>query len=791
MNGRMKAAEAGRLFATGLEHQRHGRLEAAKTCYEQGLRLAPGQPDATFLLGQLLYETGQRVQGESLMRQAIAANPSAANYWRGLAIQLYNQGRFDDACTAFERARALYDEPEARFGHAAALEAAGRLEAALAVWRERARSQPQDSGAWLEIGRLSLRSGNATEAMAAAERHLQLSPDSTAGWLLQCDAKTMQGDHAAALNSLVQAATLAPGDAALRSRLAQALFDAGLCDAAFEQLDEALRIEPTNAAIHFQRGVAHAALGQGEAACAAYEAALRIDPDAPAILTNLANQYAALKRNEEARTLYRHAIEVAPEFAPAHFNLGMLLIDEGRRLDAEVALGRACALAPDNGLMAAHLLFQRMHLCRWQGLDQLAAAVARAVAGDGDDIPPFIVLSMPGTTPSLQRQCAENHSRRLALPPLPAGVRPERGGRRLRVGYLSSDFKNHATAYLLAEMLEAHDRSRFEVFGLSYGVDDGSAMRARIAVGVEHFIDLAACVQEEAVARIAALELDMLIDLKGYTEGNHSEWLSCRLAPVQINWLGYPGTMGAPWIDYLIADAVVAPLSNQSMFSEHLLHLPGSYQPNCRERICTARPLRGDEGLPETALVLCSFNQTYKVTPAMFSCWLEILRQLPDAVLWLWASNPWAEDALRAAATAAGIAPGRLVFAEGRPQPEHLARLPLADLALDTFPCNGHTTTSDALWAGVPVVTLQGEAFAARVAGSLLAVAGLDELIVRSEADYVATVVRLGRDREALRGLQRRAAVLRGESDMFDGRAFAGKLEALLLDVGRLHGIAC
>lgn len=782
-----KAAEAGRLFAAGLEHQRQGRLAEARVCYEQGLRLSPGQPDATFLLGQLLHESGELQRGEALMRQAIAANPKAANYWRGLAIQLFNRACYDEACAAFERALALGDAPEIRAELAAALAAAGRPAEALAAWRDVVRRQPEHDAAWLAIGRLQLAAGQAADALAAAETLLRLLPDSADGWRLHAEANEQLGRADVALNGLVQAATCAPGDADLRLRLGRALLAAGMGDAGIEQLEEASRLAPQVAATHFQRGTAYAALGRAEAACAAYEAARRLDPEAPAILTNLANQYAALKRNDAAYELYAQALRVAPDFAAAHFNLGMLLVDAGRRLDAEAALGRACALAPDNGLMAAHLLFQRMHLCRWQGLDALAQVVARTIEDDRDDIPPFIALSMPGTSPELQRRCAENHSRRLmAASAMPAA--PATGGRRdgrLRLGYLSSDFKSHATAYLMAEMLEAHDRSRFEVFGLSYGVDDGSPMRARIVASVEHFVDLAGLPAADAVGRIAALELDVLVDLKGYTEGNHSEWLQYRLAPAQINWLGYPGTLAAPWVDYLIADAVVAPLSSQPQFSERLLHLPGCYQPNCRERACCAPSSRADEGLPDEALVVCSFNQTYKITPAIFACWLEVLRQVPQAVLWLWASNPWAEEELRAHAAAAGIAPARLIFAEGKPQAAHLARLPLADLALDTFPCNGHTTTSDALWAGVPVVTLQGEAFAARVASSLLTAAGLDELVARSEADYVATVVRLCRDREGLRRLRKQAEALRSESDLFDGQAFARKLEALLAEIGR------
>ena len=378
----------------------------------------------------------------------------------------------------------------------------------------------------------------------------------------------------------------------------------------------------------------------------------------------------------------------------------------------------------------------------------------------------------------------KNHSIRMNVGELPELRSHAQPHQRLRVGYLSSDFKNHATALLMIDMLEAHDRERFEIFGLSYGIDDGSAMRTRVAASVEHFVDLAGLPGREAVRRIADFDLDVLIDLKGYTEGNRSEWLQYRLATVQINWLGYPGTLGAPWVDYLIADEIVAPQDNQWMFSERLLHVPGCYQPNCREREFGPVPTRAGEGLPEDALVLCSFNQTYKITPELFAVWLDVLREIPESVLWLWASNPWAENELRSVADAAGVAASRLVFAEGRPQAAHLARLTLADLALDTFPCNGHTTTSDALWAGLPVVTLQGEAFAARVASSLLISAGLSDLVARTTEQYRLSILTVCRDESLRKRLQNLSRALRRDSDLFDARGFATKLEDLLL---RLH----
>lgn len=687
-----KKAAAAQLFAEGLAQQRAGRPSEARRCYERGLGLDPGNPDALFLLGQVLFEGGDTALGEKKMRAAISACPKAGNYRGGLAISLFRIGRF--AAAASEFAEALRYLPEA-----------------VELWRGLALCSAQVGDA-------------ATTFRAASEWHRRVPSDADALGVW-------------------------------RSAGAQLAYSEGL------ELSER---------------------GAFEAALQAYERALAFDPQAVAIQVARANLLARLGRMAEAGGAYETAIAAHPDNASAHFNLAMFLLDEGRRLDALGHLETVADLDPENGLFATHLLFQRMHLCRWAGMDELVRRIVAAIEADAADIPPFIVLSMPGTTPQLQRKCAENHSRRLARPDAgrsPKPVRTRQPGR-WRVGYLSSDFKQHATAFLMIEMLEAQDRSRFETFGLSYGVDDRSEMRERIARSFEHFLDFAECPESEAIDRIGALDLDILIDLKGYTEGNHSEWLQHRLAPVQINWLGYPGTLGASWADYLIADAVVAPAENQWMYSERILHLPGTYQPNARARATALAPTRADEGLPEDALVLCSFNQTYKITPEIYAVWLDLLRSEPRAVLWLWASNPWAEGELREVAARAGVAPERIIFAEGRPQAVHLARLPLADLALDTFPCNGHTTTSDALWAGVPVVTLSGEAFVSRVAASLLGAAGLGDLVATDAGQYRAIVEAWFGD-EALRARWRAlAAGVREHSSVCDGRRFAGDFEALL-----------
>ncbi|MDR2111888.1 MAG: tetratricopeptide repeat protein [Candidatus Accumulibacter sp.] len=686
-------------------------------------------------------------------------NEAARLFADGLAHQ--REGRLAEARQCYERGL-KYDpgNPDALFLLGKALFDGGDAADGERKMRAAISARPQAANYHVGLALSLFNAGRADEALAAFRIAVRGQPRDPALWRGLATSAAQCGRVDAALDAVAEWRRLAPDD------------------------DDAARLHARLCAQrHFARGAALAARDDIEAAIGEYEAALSFDAEAPSILANLANLHARLGREDTARALYERALAAAPDDAPTHFNLAMLHLDGGRRLDAAAALERAAACDPDNGLIAAHLLSQKMHLCRWEGLDELGQRVRAAIENNTADVPPFIVLSLPGATPALQRRCSENHGQWLSRGEAPAPPARRKRHGRARVGYLSSDFKSHATMFLMIDMLEAHDRSRFEIFALSYGVDDGSPMRARAVASVEHFVELAGLSAADAVSSIAALELDVLIDLKGYTEGNHSEWLQYRMAPVQINWLGYPGTLGAPWADYLIADEIVAPAEHQWMFSERLLHLPGGYQPNCRERALGAASTRAAEGLPEDAVVLCSFNQTYKITPEMFDLWLDVLRAAPESVLWLWASNPWAEDELRRAAARAGVAPGRLVFADGRPQAEHLARLPLADLALDTFPYNGHTTTSDALWAGVPVVTLRGEAFAARVASSLLTAAGLEELIAGTPAAYRELVVGLCRDTGRRVRAREKSAALRTSSELFDGAAFARKLETLLAEL--------
>jgi predicted O-linked N-acetylglucosamine transferase (SPINDLY family) len=347
------------------------------------------------------------------------------------------------------------------------------------------------------------------------------------------------------------------------------------------------------------------------------------------------------------------------------------------------------------------------------------------------------------------------------------------------VAYLSADFHEHATAYLMAELFERHDRSRFEVTGVSWGPDIPSALRSRLIAGFERFVDVRGRNDREVARWLRAQEIDIAVDLKGYTHKTRMGIFAQRPAPVQATYLGFPGTLGAEYMDYVVADEVVIPGGEREHYAERVVYLPGSYQVNDGKRAIAERtPTRGELGLPERGFVFCSFNNNYKITPGMFDVWMRLLKGVEGSVLWLLEGNAAAPGNLRREAQARGVAGERLVFARRAPLAEHLARQRVADVFLDTLPCNAHTTASDALWAGLPVLTCLGGTFAGRVAGSLLRAVGLPELVTESAGEYEAKALALAREPEVLAAVRAKLAANRGTSALFDAGRFARHLEA-------------
>ncbi len=548
---------------------------------------------------------------------------------------------------------------------------------------------------------------------------------------------------------------------------------------ALDLFKRAIAIEPTYCFPHNGMGLALNHLERPAEALAAFETAIRADPKFASAYVNRAVSLSEFGRKDEALATLDRAVVLDPNNANAHGNRSTLLASLGRKVEAFESLQNALAANPNFPFAHGLRLHYKMYVCDWRDYESdLADLLARVGRGERASQPSPLL----GVTddPMLQRKAAElwmslNHPEN----PVLGSLRPYPRHDRIRIGYYSADFHAHATAHLMAELFELHDRDEFEITAFSFGPQTGDATQQRLKASAEHFIDVRGLSDREVAALSREREIDIAVDVKGLTEGYRSGIFAHRAAPVQALYLAYPGTMAAPYYDYNIADATIVPEEHFPHFSEKIIQLPHSYQVNDRKRKASARvPSKAELGLPEKGFVFCSFNNNFKITPPVFDVWMRTLKAVPDSVLWLIEDNELAARNLRREAMARGVDPARLVFC-GRVSPaDHLARHAGADLFLDTFPCNAHTTASDALWMGVPVLTCMGQSFVSRVAASLLKAVNLPELIVTDMDSYERLAISLGKNPARVQAMKEKLTRERTTVPLFNTPLFTKNLEA-------------
>jgi len=574
-----------------------------------------------------------------------------------------------------------------------------------------------------------------------------------------------------------------PADPELHYDLGNLLLDAGQAKAAEASFAQALKYAPGHAQILLQLGNALSAQGRFDDAATYFMQSLKADFAQLAAHFNLGNALREMGKPVQAAVCYREALKLAPTDADTHNNLGNVLREMGKLDEAIACYREALRLNPKLHHARAHLLHQRQHICDWDGLDEEIAEIRRVVAQEPQaQVSPFAFLALPGTTAAEQRQCAENWVASRYKSMMEQGLRlnyqhARQAKPKLKIGYLSADFRRHPLAALISEVIELHDRNHIESHAYCYAPDDGSAERKRLEQAFDHFHDILPISQYQAAEQIHEDGIDILVDLTGFTQTSRSGILALRPAAIQVNWLGFPGSMGAPFIDYLLTDRIITPPEQAQHYSEQLAYLPDTYQPNDRKRAVGDTPTRADCGLPEHTMVFCCFNQTFKITPQVFDIWINILNEITESVLWLLECNPWAKANLLKTAKACGIDPTRIIFAPRVSGAEHLARQKMADLFLDTLPYNAHTTTSDALWMGLPVLTCCGETFSSRVAASLLQASGLPELVTHDLARYQARALHLARHPAELQAIRQKLESSRDSATLFDTPRFTQNLE--------------
>jgi len=661
-----------------------------------------------------------------------------------------------------------------------ALAAHGRPQEALERFERALRIEPRSAAVHINRGNALAALNRPREALESFEQAARLEPESALAQGNRGNALLALGRCEEALASLDRALCLAPGQRVIVFNRALALLALGRDGEALEALDHCVQLDPNAAGAWHHRGNALQRLRRHPEAVDSFSRTLMLDPRCAPALNNRGVAWMAMRQPDAALADFVRALRLRPEYPEALRNLAQAHSLRGEPDLAARALNRLLALAPDFEYAPGALLHARRRSCDWgEDCSELRARVAEGVTSGRKVDTPFFFLNVSESA-AAQLQCARIYSSD-KFPPAAAPLwcgQPYRHDR-IRLAYVSADFHDHATARLAAGLFEHHDRRAFEVTAVSFGIDDGSAMRERLRRGFDRFVDVRARGDHDVAQLLRSWEIDIAVDLKGFTEDCRTGIFALRPAPVQVSYLGFPGTLGAPYMDYIIADRHVIPPDERAWYAEKVVHLPDSYQVNdCRRATPEQAPTRAEVGLPASGFVFCCFNSSYKITPEMFEVWTRVLHAVPGSSLWLLNDGDVVAGNLRREATARGIEPARLVFASWLPPHRHLARYALADLFLDTKPVNAHTTASDALWAGLPVLTCRGGAFAGRVAASLLHAAGVPELITVDLPRYEELAVALARDAGRLARLRESLAARRSVCALFDTGRYCRHLEA-------------
>lgn len=743
------------ILQQGIARLQKGELAAAGVYFRQILATDPRHLDALQLLGVVEFQNARFEAAAELLQRAVNMAPNEVGLHCNLGLALQQLGHLEQSLACLERALALRpDFVEALNNRGNVLRELNRMDEAAESYRQAIRLRPKFVEALHNLGMTLLAMQQPEEALANLANCLQIAPQNTGAL----------GQYGMALMAV--------------KRPQSAL-------ACFERV---LELTANDAEAHYWRGNALLDLGQAEIALASYLKAVAIRPDIPEVHYNLANVLIDLERHEQALAAFDRALELRPGYVQALYNRGGALQDLRRHGEAADTYERLREIAPDHRYTLGKLFHCRQLSGDWARHAEHVDALLRASDENNSRDMPFPFLSV-SPNPASQRRCAQAYTAE-HFPPSPAPLwtgQPYRHDR-LRIAYVSADFREHALCYLLAGVFEAHDRERFETIALALRPRDGSAMGQHVEAAFDRFIDASTMSDVDVASLMRELEVDIAVDLTGYTENNRTAIFAARPAPIQVNYLGFPGSMGAEYIDYIIADEFVIPESARPHYSEHVAYLPECFQGNDDRRAISQQiPSRTDVGLPETGFIFCAFNSIHKLTPSFFDIWMRLLSSVPGSVLWLAADDAVVRRNLCAEAERRGVPARRLVFSPRTSYADHLVRLQLADLFLDTLPFNAGTTASDALWAGLPVLTCSGEAFAARMAGSLLTAVGLPELITQNLDVYEALALRLATTPAQLADIRARLGRQRTTTPLFDTGRFCRHLEAAYLGMQERH----
>jgi predicted O-linked N-acetylglucosamine transferase (SPINDLY family) len=695
------------------------------------------------------------------------------------AIAFHQAGRLQSAAKIYRQI--LESEPDNFqalhcFGLVEA--SAGHLQRAKSLVGRALEIEPADAQALQNYATILCQLQEYDDALQVSRRCLQINPSSIACLYASAIALYKLKRLEESIGQFEGLLAVAPNHIAAINERGSVLAEMRKYEAALASFHKVLSLEPRYVGAHLNIGNVYGLLRRYDEAIGAYGDALTLQPDLADAWLGCGNVHVRRKRYDDALLAFEKALALKPDLAGAWLGRGNVFAALRRYGDALTAFDKAFTLKPDDPFAEGARLHAKMRLCDWSNFDAECAHLEASIRA-GVPTSPFAVLAASASA-QIQVQCASVFSGTEypgADAPLWRGDRYNH--RRIRLAYLSADFGEHPISFLLAGVFERHDRTRFETVAISYKAPEPSDVSVRVRDSFDQFID----VQERSDAQVASLikdlEIDIAVDLMGHTSNSRTAILAHRPAPVQINYLGYPGTMGAEYIDYIIGDRWVIPEAHRQFYTEKVISLPNTFQANDSGRkISELCPSRAAAGLPENAFVFCAFNNSYKITPHTFDVWMRLLQRVPGSVLWLLADNPTVEGNLSMEAEGRGVDAARLIFAPRIPYADYLARYRLADLCLDTLPFNAGTTASDALWAGLPLVTCTGEAFASRMAASLLRAIGMPEMVADSMADYEALAAKLAGDPELMASIRMKLVHNRLSQPLFDTALFTRHLEA-------------
>lgn len=783
-------------FRVALEHQRKGEWAEAEAQYNWILSKNPQDPDALHLLGVLHQQTGRTPTSIPLINRAIRICPSNPNYYNSLGTSMKRNGDLKKAKHCFKKALSLNSKfPEALYNLASVYHLEKQFDYALKHYQQAIALNQKFPEAFNNMAATLNLLGRFAAAADCCQKAIRMKPDYSEPYNNMGNAYMGLCNPESAIKCYREAISLSGESPEVLCNLGNALQDTCELNKAIASYEKAIQLNPTYGKAYNNLGTTYRLIGKLKDAELLFNKCIEIRPNDAEAYHNMGNVYYDKEEYNSAASWYSKALQIDPENVRTIINLGILFQESGDTEKAIESFNKALEIDPESSKAHNHLLHELYQRCEWKKADELNASIDKfteceIASGRVPTEMPFLSI-IRTANPKANFRLAKLWSQRIGhyvtVDKQNKAYKHKLSNEKITVGYLTNNFRNHPTSHLIIDIFDFHDKDRFAINAYSYGEDDGSQYRKRIASGCDRFVDLRNMSHGQAANQIRKGRVDILVDLVGYMRGHRLEISAYRPAPIQVRWLGLAGTTGADFFDYLITDPIVTPERDAPWYSEKFIYMPDTYQVNSKPLKEPEGPInRRDLGLPEKGFVYCCFCSNYKIEPVMFRSWMQILRGVPGSVLWLLKSNAVVEENLKREARKNGVDPDRLIFAKKISKADHLQRIRIADFALDTRVVNGAATTSDVLYAGVPVLSLKGTHFASRMSASILNAIGMDELVCASQSAYEKKAIEMGRNPLAFRSLKERLSRNRIEKPLFDTQRFVRHLETAYLKIWKL-----